>query len=375
MKQREKGALSIEASISYSIFLMVLVTVLYIMRIVYAYGLIQHAVCQTAKELSMYSYVYQAAGLGQLNQDIAGATGDRTEQFNADAEDIVDFYEEFSSGNLSAGYEGTTSPAEILKNVGAAAMNQAGKGANQLLFETAARPLLAGYIGADSRGNSADERLKALRVTGGLGGLNLSSSSFFEDGQTIDLVVCYTIDPVMPLDILPSMNLASRAYIRGMNGSSIFTGEGGGSGSGTGKEEDGKKSSVWDLSPMERGKAIKDQQGIRNLPDKFSTFSAFDRNTGKATREYSMDIRDVSYQKVSGIESVLRSQCSKIENFRDTAYGGVTIKKEDIRSSELVVYIPSSSKDRPVDRAAFDQAVKKVQKQYPGIRITAKEIH
>ena len=345
MKQREKGALSIEASISYSIFLMVLVTVLYIMRIVYAYGLIQHAVCQTAKELSMYSYVYQAAGLGQLNQDIAGATGDRTEQFNADAEDIVDFYEEFSSGNLSAGYEGTTSPAEILKNVGAAAMNQAGKGANQLLFETAARPLLAGYIGADSRRNSADERLKALRVAGGLGGLNLSSSSFFEDGQTIDLVVCYTIDPVMPLDILPSMNLASRAYIRGMNGSSIFIGEGGESG--TGKEEDGKKSSVWDLSPMERG---------------------------KATREYSMDIRDVSYQKVSGIEFVLRSQCSKIENFRDTAYGGVTIKKEEIRSSELVVYIPSSSKDQPVDRAAFDQAVKNVQKQYPGIRITAKEI-
>ena len=170
------------------------------------------------------------------------------------------------------------------------------------------------------------------------------------------------------------MNLASRAYIRGMNGSSIFTGEGGGSGSGTGKEEDGKKSSVWDLGPMERGKAIKDQQGIRNLPDKFSTFSAFDRNTGKATREYSMDIRDVSYQKVSGIESVLRSQCSKIENFRDTAYGGVTIKKEEIRSSELVVYIPSSSKDQPVDRAAFDQAVKNVQKQYPGIRITAKEI-
>ena len=76
MKQREKGALSIEASISYSVFLMVLVTVLYIMRIVYAYGLIQHAVCQTAKELSMYSYIYQAAGLGQLNQDIAGATGD-----------------------------------------------------------------------------------------------------------------------------------------------------------------------------------------------------------------------------------------------------------------------------------------------------------
>ena len=113
-------------------------------------------------------------------------------------------------------------------------------------------------------------------MAGGLGGLNLSSSSFFEDGQTIDLVVCYTIDPVMPLDILPSMNLASRAYIRGMNGSSIFIGEGGESG--TGKEEDGKKSSVWDLSPMERGKAIKDQQGIR------ISFQRFPLSTGTQER-------------------------------------------------------------------------------------------
>ncbi len=58
-KNGQKGALTIEASISYSIFLMIIVTILYIMRIVYAYGLMQHAVSQTAKELSMYAYLYQ----------------------------------------------------------------------------------------------------------------------------------------------------------------------------------------------------------------------------------------------------------------------------------------------------------------------------
>ena len=55
--RKQRGALTIEASISYSIFMMIVVTFLYIMRIVYAYGLIQHAVAQTAKELSMYSYL------------------------------------------------------------------------------------------------------------------------------------------------------------------------------------------------------------------------------------------------------------------------------------------------------------------------------
>ena len=48
--RKQRGALTIEASISYSIFMMIVVTFLYIMRIVYAYGLIQHAVAQTAKE-------------------------------------------------------------------------------------------------------------------------------------------------------------------------------------------------------------------------------------------------------------------------------------------------------------------------------------
>ena len=54
----EEGAKRYEATISYSIFLMVIVTMLYIMRIVYAYGLIQHATCQTAKELSMYTLIF-----------------------------------------------------------------------------------------------------------------------------------------------------------------------------------------------------------------------------------------------------------------------------------------------------------------------------
>lgn len=368
-RQKEhKGVLSIEASISYSIFMMVIVTILYVMRIVYVYGLMQHAVSQTAKELSMYTYIYQISGLNDLNQQVASGTSGRTGQFDADVADVVKFYEDFSSGDFSASYSGTTDPKEILKNVGAAMLHEGGREVNQQLFELVVRPLLAGYIGADSTdpSNAADSRLKDLRVVGGTSGLNLNSSSFFEDGETIDLVVCYTIDPIMPIDIMPEMNLVNRAYIKGMSGTTVF-----GSSDQEGEEQE---ESVWDKPAVARGKAIQEQQHVRNLPDNFPAFSAYDPASGKATAETSIDIRDVSYQKSSALASVIRGKCRSMQEFEHKTYGGVTLDAADIKSKELIIYIPSSSENRTVDRSLYDQTVKEVQRQYPDIRIVTKEI-
>ncbi len=368
--RRQKGVLTIEASISYTIFLMVIVTVLYIMRIVYVYGLVQHAAAQTARELSMYSYLYQVAGLNDLNQQIAGTAGDREAQFDQDMSDIFTFYEEFSSGNLGAQYSGTTDPKELLKNIGGAVISQAGREVNHQLFELAARPLLEGYIGADSQGNGADSRLRALRVVGGMSGLNLNSSSFFEDGQTVDLIICYTVDPIMPIDILPELNLVNRAYVRGMSGNSVFTGS-------SQKPEQGQeqqKESVWDLAPAARGKAIREQEQVRNLPDKFATFSAYDAGSQKATAELTIDIRDVSYQDEKKLENHIRQKCKKMDEFERHTEGGVTLEAEDIKKSELIIYIPSSVGDRQVDRSKYDRAVSSVKRKYPNIRIVTKEI-
>ncbi|MGN0158810.1 MAG: hypothetical protein ACI39W_06700 [Brotaphodocola sp.] len=368
-KQRNrKGVLSIEASISYSIFFMVMVTILYTMRIVYAYGLIQHAVSQTAKELSMYTYIYQVSGLNDLNQQISGATEERTEQFNADAESVVKFYEEFSAGDMTARYEGTISPTEILKNVGAAMLRKGNQEVNQQLFQLIVKPLLAGYIGADSQNteNAADTRLKNLRVVGGMSGLNLSSSRFFEDGATIDLVVCYTIDPVLPIDIMPELNLANRACVRGMNGIAVFSGSSG--------SENADDASIWDKPAMERGKLIQEQEGLRNLPDNFPVFCRYDSGSGKATAVQSIDIRDVSYQDMSAIKSVIGNKCRNIEAFQSKTYGGVTLEASDIKSRELIIYIPASSDGKTIDRSKYDQAVRELKSQYPDINIVTREI-
>lgn len=365
--KNKKGVLTIEACISYTIFLMIIVSMLYIMRIVYAYGLIQHAVSQTAKELSMYTYIYQVTGMNDAYQSIQNSTSGRKEQFNQDAENVISLYEALGSGIYNGqGYSGTTNPTDILKNVGSALLSEAAGEANQQLFEKMlVRPMISGYIGADSNGLSAGERLKALRIEGGMDGLDLSSSSFFEDGVTVDLVVCYTIDPLIPIDVMPELNLTNRACVRGMSGKSVFT-----------RQSDSKQEqSVWDKkSDVERGRAIQSQENVRNLPDHFPVYSAYDSRTGKATAERSIDLREESYQDYGAIKSVIRSKCGKMENYRKATYGGMTLDPADITGKELILYIPSSTEERDIDRGRYDQALKEVQAEYPDIHIVTREI-
>lgn len=369
-KKDDKGVLTVEATISFTIFMMVILTILFIMRIVYAYALVQHAVSQTAKELSMYTYLYQVSGLGGMVGELQDGAKKGEEKFNADAESIVKIYEELA-GNWDSETLGTvkeeagnltTDPMKILGNVKDAIVGNASKDAVNKGFSEISRAMMAGYIAADSDGAGADQKLKALQVIGGLGGLNFSASSFFEDGQTIDIVVCYTLDPILPIDLMPEMNLMNRASIRGMSGASMF------------QTVSQTKKSVWDEPSVKRGKKIQQEEGVRNLPDNFNTFSAYNEKTGEAIAELSIDLRADSYQKESGISSVLRAKCRKIDEFDQYTLNGYTLSSDQIHSRRLIIYIPSSTDTRNVDRTLFDRVLKEIQNEYPNVKIEVEEL-
>ena len=182
-------------------------------------------------------------------------------------------------------------------------LSEASDEANTQLLTLVARPMMAGYIGADSSEQSADSRLQALRVVGGLNGIDLNSSSLFEDGVTIDLVACYTIDPILPLDIVPELNFSNRAYVRGMSGENSFQRK---------ESENKKNKSVWDMeSDVKRGTEIQKQQNVRNLPDKFFVFSAFDSVSGKATAEQSIDLREKRISQSAELKVRLTGSAAK----------------------------------------------------------------
>lgn len=260
--KKENGALTVEACIALTIFFMVFVTILYIMRIVFVYGVVQHALNQTAKEFSTYSYYYAVSGMADINGQIQSSTAAGISSFDENVSNIVNVYDEFNAlgGNVkeigdnvekgdisgtisslqnisgsyenfkeSAGKAGETiksiadDPVTAIKAVGSVFLNGGNESAKTFVGGEISRSLMAKYI--DGKGyNEANMRLKNLRVVDGLDGVDFSASKFWGSSSQndIELVVCYTIDPVFPIKIVDELHLMNKVRVRGWSGKSIF---------------------------------------------------------------------------------------------------------------------------------------------------------
>lgn len=258
--RRNKGALTVEACLSFTVFLMVFLTIMYIVRIVFAYGIVQHSLNQVAKEMSSYTYFYAASGLKSVDDTIQNSTAAGEEAFNTGIGNIVNVYTELGnlgdavgnvSGSLASGsideisgsisnLESSVSdfsaavgeakntvksviddPVGAIKVVGSVLLSGANETAKTLIFSELSRALMAKYI--DSGGyEEANTRLKQLKIIDGLDGLNFSASKFWSDGSDIELVVCYTIKPIFPIKIVDKLHFMNKVKIRGWNGESIF---------------------------------------------------------------------------------------------------------------------------------------------------------
>ncbi len=260
--KKEKGSLTVEACISLTMFLMVFVTILYIMRIVFAYGIMQHALNQTAKEFSTYSYYYAVSGLADVNGQIQSSTAGGVSSFNENVTNIVNVYDSFntlggsvkeatssaSSGDLSGtisslqsvsgDYSNFTNslgpatdtiksiaddPVAAIKSVGSVFLSGGNESAKTFLCGELSRSLMSKYI-SEGGYEAANTRLKNLRISGGLDGVDFSASEFWSSDapNEIELVVCYTIEPVFPFKIVDELHFMNKVRVRGWSGKSIF---------------------------------------------------------------------------------------------------------------------------------------------------------
>lgn len=262
MLKKNKGSLTVEACISVTIFLMVFITILYIMRIVFAYGLVQHALNQTAKEFSTYSYYVAVSGLGDINGQIHSSTAEGKESFNTNVSNLVNVYDSFSqlgdgiqstTNNVSSGnIEGTinsvkglgndvnefknslgpaadtiksiaSDPVAAIKSVGSVLVSGGSEATKSFLCGELSRALMAKYI-SEGGYDMANTRMVNLRVVGGLDGIDFSSSSFWgpDAPNDIELVACYTIDPIFPIDVIKELHFMNKVRVRGWSAKSIF---------------------------------------------------------------------------------------------------------------------------------------------------------
>ena len=260
--KKNKGSLTVEACLSLTIFIMLFVTILYIMRLVFAYEIMQHALNQTAKEFSAYSYYYAVSGLADINGKIQSSTAAGVKMFDESITNIVNVYDTFNTlgdgikevgSNLSDGdmkktiaslkgvkkdYKafrdslGTATdtiksiaedPVVALKSVGSVLLSGGNEATKTFLCGEISRGLMAKYI-AEGGYSAADKRLRQLRIVDGLDGVDFSASKFWSaDSQNeIVLVACYTIKPVFPFKIVDELHFVNTVRVRGWSGKSIF---------------------------------------------------------------------------------------------------------------------------------------------------------
>lgn len=251
---KSKGSLTVEAALTLPIFLFVILSISFLIKAVYVYEIMEHAIMETAKELSTYSYILTVSGVKEIDDIIDDGTKRRGELFNRHLDTFVEGFvaiEEFSGtiqdnaeaigeGELDIDYEdikkkydnleekletALESGEEIFENpqeealsilfsFGGLVYNDAKKG----VLQNISKLILRKYISPGDP-SQADQRLKSLNIEGGLSGLDFKYSKLFENGDDIDLIVSYKLDLVLPIQFLPDLNIIHRATVRGwLNG-------------------------------------------------------------------------------------------------------------------------------------------------------------
>lgn len=237
-RTQEKGMMVVEAVLTFTVFLMVVLAILYLIPVFMLHNRVQYAINAAAHEISAYSYVYTALGLQSaegaitedgapytkriddtvaqvvdslnriqgLQEDVAGLEGSlqevsispeyldtirgQADKLAGDAEQTVDSVQKSAQEvtallgdgkSLMAGilYMGVSAWIHELKGIGATA---------------AAGALTRKYLSSETQ--EADEYLRACGIADGYHGLDFSGSTMFcgEDKRLIDIVVQYDID-------------------------------------------------------------------------------------------------------------------------------------------------------------------------------------
>lgn len=102
MKKEEKGSVVIEATLSLTTFMFIIITILSLVNICVAQAKIGIALNQSAEELSQFLYIYGLSGLNQIQADLYDETAQTRAQISGLEEGLTDSIQtikDFGSNN------------------------------------------------------------------------------------------------------------------------------------------------------------------------------------------------------------------------------------------------------------------------------------
>ncbi len=240
----ENGTATVEAALILPMVMLAILAVLSIIRITGTYERMQHALNQVAADMSQYSYLYAVSGLKEQHDTLVDNITESQEELLEQQEAVNTFYQSLQSvaGDVSSIGNGNTFHAFFdtvtgLDNVNSSFDALSGQVESILqdpmgevrlislalsdalvsesktaLLGVLARSMLKGRLSSDLN-IPAPQLEERLRLSDGLQSLDFSCSTFFDDKQTIDLILEYTVKPMPDFFFLPEIRLRNRACV------------------------------------------------------------------------------------------------------------------------------------------------------------------
>lgn len=377
---KSKGSVTVEASIVLPIFISVVLTISFIIKLVYIHEVIQHAIGDTGKQMASYSYFYHISGIQEIQDTARSGLKSKAQLFQEHADTIIDSYEylqevpskivenadatvdEYDKDDLNQAKnaysnnsdtiketkENLDNTVNVLKEVSQNPMDEVkslvcvlAEGGFEDIKTEVCVPFVRGYIKKYLRTDdktSIENSMKKFNIINGFNGLDFSESCFFEDeNNNIDIIVKYKVEIPVPFKVFPSLTLVQRSTVKAWLG-------------GDEKEKpEGDKSTesddVWALNNFQRGDKIRTVFGA-NLPKSFPIISSFDSATGKAIMIKSIDLTAKSYQSGDELIKTIDDYTKKLIKFdgQEEPWGkkGITINKSEIKTREMILVIPKN---------------------------------
>lgn len=371
------GSVTVEAAVVLPVLLCAFFTVIFLMKIVYTYGLIQNAIDETAAEMASAGYIYHISGIRDIHDTARNGISGKSEIFREQMDSVFDAYNslkelgeslETGAGGLSVNaglpgnveenfrnmldnaVEAVSNPVEELKIISCYIFNGVFDDVKTQLFIPVVKLNIEKYLVSENM-MSVDERLKRLNIKDGFSGLDFSGSSFLSDKEeNIEIVVRYRIDLPLPVKFTPGFDFIQRAKVKAWMGGDETTGVLNGA---TNNEAD----DIWSLSNFQRGLKIRRLFGA-NLPNSFPVIARFDN--GKAVMIKSMDLTAKSYQEGDNAQKTLMKYIDELAEYKgqDKPWGrdNIVIPRDSIKYRELVLVIPKNELTEANERMLSEMA-------------------
>ena len=301
---RAKGAMTLEAALVLPVVLCAFFSIVFLIKAVYTYELVQHALDETASEIASAGYIYHVSGIRDIHDTARNGINDKAELFKGQVASVFETYDSLKniktkmeqglpsiieSADLLENAEqnfdkmlnetktATANPLEELKSIACYIASGVFDDAKTQLFTPVVKLYMKKYLVTENI-TDANERLKALNISGGFEGMDFSESSFLADrNENIDIVVRYRMQLPLPIQFTSGLEFVQRVRAKAWMGGD----ESQGVLDGTSTDD------IWSLSNFQRGRKIQKLFGA-NMPYNFPVIAKFEN--GKAVMIKSMDL-------------------------------------------------------------------------------------